>query len=564
MELDSSPRRPLIVQTDKTLLLHLDHPRAEAARRAITAFAELDKAPGPIHIYRLSPLSLWNAAASGLTADDVLATLTEFSVPPLPDNVRADVHNYMARYGRVQLRSDDGGLVLCCDDAALLDRVENEPALREHWRGRVDAHTLRLDPSARGAVKQALIQIGYPTQDLAGYTPGTPLAIHLRAVTARGQPFMLRDYQRHAVAACQRAGSGVVVLPCGAGKTVVGLGLMAAQQTQTLILTSSVIAARQWISEILDKTDLAPDQVGEYSGEHKAVRPVTVATYQVLINAAPFVDTATGEIGQRPHLSLFGQADWGLIIYDEVHLLPAPVFRLTAEIQARRRLGLTATLVREDGREGDVFALIGPVRERVPWRELERAGWIAPARCCEIRLPMELDDRLTYVLAAPQHQYRLAAENPAKLRAARTLAEKHAGDQVLIIGQYLSQLRQLAAALGAPLITGATPNARREQLYAEFRRGALKRLVVSKVVNYAVDLPDANVAIQVSGTFGSRQEEAQRLGRLLRPKANGGQAHFYSLVTRDSRDQFYAAKRQRFLVEQGYEYSIVDGIDGGI
>lgn len=553
-----SPANPLTVQNDKTLLLETNHPRYEEARHALTRFAELRKAPGQVHIYRLTPLSLWNAAASGMTAAEILDVLTELSQHELPHNVRVDVADYVSRYGRVKLINFHGHLALRSPDTALLERLAESEELLPYLLDQPDSHTILVDPGQRGSVKQILIRLGYPAEDLAGYATGAPLPLHLRKVTGQGKEFDLRDYQWRAVERFRAEGSGVVVLPCGAGKTLVGLGIMSELQSQTLVLATNIIAVRQWIEQILDKTSLSVDEVGEYSGERKDIRPVTIATYQVTTHRASFVDTETGEIGDRPHLSLFSQGDWGLIIYDEVHLLPAPVFRMTAEIQARRRLGLTATLVREDGREADVFALIGPQRYHVPWRALEKEGWIATAHCHEIRLDMEEERRLLYATSPKRQRYRVAAENPAKLIAVRALAERHAADQVLVIGQYLRQLDKIATMLKAPLITGRTPNVHRSQLYDQFRRGDIRCLVVSRVANFSVDLPAANVAIQVSGTFGSRQEEAQRLGRLLRPKADGAQAHFYTLVTRDSKDQEYAAKRQRFLVEQGYVYTIHD------
>jgi DNA excision repair protein ERCC-3 len=434
----------------------------------------------------------------------------------------------------------------------------------------INSHTLQVDASRRGHIKQALIHLGFPAEDLAGYTEGSPLPLQLRSSTQSGKAFAPRAYQTAAAAAfyaggSPSGGSGVVVLPCGAGKTIVGLATIADIGRATLILTPNTIAVRQWISELRDKTDLLPEMIGEYTGDRKEICPITVSTYQILTyrrhtnrqeNDELDNDALTEE--NFPHLTLFTSYDWGLIIYDEVHLLPAPVFRITAEIQARRRLGLTATLVREDGRETDVFSLIGPKKYDVPWRELERQGWIATAECHEIRVGMSEHEQLNYAMADEREKYRLAAESPAKLEVARFLAHKHRNDQVLIIGQYLDQVKLLSEELNAPLITGRLPNTRRERLYEMFRQGKIKCLVVSKVANFAIDLPDANVAIQVSGTFGSRQEEAQRLGRILRPKQDGSPAYFYSIVTRDSRDQDFSANRQLFLTEQGYRYIIED------
>ncbi|MEP7199809.1 MAG: DNA repair helicase XPB, partial [Chloroflexota bacterium] len=441
------------------------------------------------------------------------------------------------------------------DDATLIAEIARHKKAQPFILAQIDRHTLRVDPTQRGHLKQALVQIGYPVEDLAGYQDGAPLPIGLRETTTGGEHFGLRRYQREAVdifhaSGSARGGSGVVVLPCGAGKTVVGLGALAQLQTATLILTTSTVAVRQWISELLDKTSLTADEIGEYTGDSKEIRPVTISTYQMMTYRPRKSD-------EFPHFSLFDQREWGLIIYDEVHLLPAPVFRVTAEIQSRRRLGLTATLVREDGRETDVFSLIGPKKYDVPWKELEQQGWIATAECHEIRVPLPESDRMMYAVADERDKYRVAAENPAKLIVLQQLLAKHRDDNVLVIGQYIEQLKGIARETGAPIITGKTPTREREQLYDAFRNGGQRLLIVSKVANFAIDLPDANVAIQVSGTFGSRQEEAQRLGRILRPKRNGLLAHFYSLVTRDTRDQDFAAKRQLFLTEQGYRYDIL-------
>jgi len=551
------PTAPLIIQSDKSVLVEVDNPLYEDARDALAPFAELEKSPEHIHTYRITPLSLWNAAASGLTAGAIVDALNRFGKYDLPDNVRRDIEDYVSRYGRVKLMKGEAGrLLLISDDPALLAEIAHHKRLAPFVVGRAPDGALVVEQAQRGHVKQALLQFGYPAEDLAGYVPGAPLTLRLRGRTVAGdQPFALRGYQEDAVAifhagGSERGGSGVIVLPGGAGKTVVGLGIMAHLQCNTLILTPSIVAARQWIHELLDRTDVTPDMVGEYSGEVKDIRPITVTTYQVL-SYRPRRDA------DFPHFALFDQRDWGLIIYDEVHLLPAPVFRITAEIQARRRLGLTATLVREDGREGDVFSLIGPKKYDVPWRELERQGWIATALCHEIRLMMPDERRMEYALAEEREKYRIAAENPRKLDVLDQLLVKHLDDQVLIIGQYLDQLHAVAERYGAPLITGKTVTREREKLYEAFRDGDIRLLVVSKVANFSIDLPDANVAIQISGTFGSRQEEAQRLGRILRPKEDGLLAHFYSLVTRDTRDQEFAANRQMFLTEQGYGYEIL-------
>ncbi len=558
------PDNPMIVQSDRTILLEVDHPLHAEARDALAQFAELEKSPEHIHTYRLSPLSLWNAAAGGMNAQEILDLLTHYSKYAIPANIGVDIREYINRYGRIKLVRDGDSLLLKSEDTALIAEVMHHKRTQPYLIGQLDRNTIQVDSSRRGHIKQALIHIGFPAEDLAGYTEGSPLPLHLRVETLQGKSFEPRGYQYAASAAfyaggAPSGGSGVVVLPCGAGKTIVGLATMAAVEKATLILTPNTIAVRQWINEIIDKTDIPPEMVGEYTGDRKDIAPITVSTYQILTYRR-----AGGENGENPeqeyfpHFSLFTSYDWGLIIYDEVHLLPAPVFRVTAEIQARRRLGLTATLVREDGREADVFSLIGPKKYDVPWRELEQQGWIATAECHEIRVGLNEDEQMTYAMAEVREKYRIAAETPAKLNVTRHLVERHQDDQILIIGQYIDQLKLLAEELNAPLLTGRTPNGQREKLYEQFRRGDLKRLVVSKVANFAIDLPDANVAIQVSGTFGSRQEEAQRLGRILRPKSDGGLAYFYSIVTRDTRDQEFSANRQLFLTEQGYRYIIED------
>jgi DNA excision repair protein ERCC-3 len=547
---------PCIVQSDRTILLEVDHPLHAEARDALAQFAELEKSPEHIHTYRLSPLSLWNAAAGRMSPEMVLELLNQYSKYAIPTNITVDIREYMSRYGRVKLIREGEALLLISQDTALIAEILHHKRIQPYLLRQIDRTTIQVDAARRGHIKQALIHIGFPAEDLAGYTEGSPLPTRLLPVTRQEKAFEPRAYQYAAAAAfyaggALSGGSGVVVLPCGAGKTIVGMAAMADIQRATLILTPNTVAVRQWISEILDKTDIPPEMVGEYTGDRKNICPITVSTYQILTYRR-------SEAEDFPHFSLFTSYDWGLIIYDEVHLLPAPVFRITAEIQARRRLGLTATLVREDGREADVFSLIGPKKYDVPWRELERQGWIATAECHEIRVSMSEDEQLNYAIAEEREKYRLAAESPAKLPIARHLIERHQEDQVLVIGQYIDQLKALADELDAPLLTGKTSIRQREKLYDEFRRGEIKRLVVSKVANFSIDLPDANVAIQVSGTFGSRQEEAQRLGRILRPKSDGGMAYFYSIVTRDTRDQEFSANRQLFLTEQGYRYLIDD------
>lgn len=553
----------MIVQGDKSVLLEVDNPLYAEARDVLARFAELEKSPEYIHTYRITPLSLWNAASAGVTAETILDGLQRYSKYPLPDNVRVDILDYVGRYGRLKLVRRDGSLLLTSDDAALIAEVVRHKQVAPFVIARLDAHTLQVDPARRGYIKQALVNIGYPAEDLAGYVEGERLAFALRSLTLAGQPFALRDYQREAAeifyaGGAVHGGSGVIVLPCGAGKTMVGMAAMAQLQTSTLILSPNTVAVRQWIDELLDKTTLTADQVGEYTGLRKEIRPVTIATYQTMTyrkrgargNSASLVD-------EFPHLALFNERDWGLVIYDEVHLLPAPVFRMTAEIQARRRLGLTATLVREDGRESDVFSLVGPKKYDVPWKDLEKQGWIATADVAEVRISLAPERRMEYAVAPQPEKYRVAAENPAKLQVLDHLLAKHTEDQVLIIGMYLEQLQRVQERYGFPIITGKTPVAERQKLYRQFRDGEIRCLIVSKVGNFAVDLPDANVMIQISGTFGSRQEEAQRLGRILRPKRNGLLAHFYTLVSRDTNDQDFSANRQLFLTEQGYHYIIL-------
>ncbi|MFW5842802.1 MAG: DNA repair helicase XPB [Spirochaetota bacterium] len=544
---------PLIVQSDKTVLLDVHDEGYEAGRDGIAPFAELVKSPEHLHTYRISPLSLWNAAAVGLTADYVIETLRGLSRYPVPGNIEYDIRETIDRFGTVRLRpeEEDGLLFLEVDEPDVRRELANQKDLAKLFRGEWD-RGFRIALEDRGTLKQRMMEHGYPVKDEAPLVTGDPLAIPLKDTLPNGAPFTIRDYQAQATASFLgdgRPGSGYgsVVLPCGAGKTIVGLAVMSALATNTLILTSNVSATHQWIRELLEKTDLTEADIGEYSGDVKEVRPVTIATYQILVWRR---DTD----GPFPHFDLFRKRNWGLIVYDEVHLLPAPVFRITAEIQARRRLGLTATLVREDGREADVFALVGPKRYDAPWKQLEQQGWIAEAVCQEIRLDLPEDSRGRYSVANRREKFRMASENPDKIQITRQLVDKHAERSILVIGQYLSQLKTVSESLGAPIITGQTPNRIRDEMYQLFREGEIRVLVVSKVANFAIDLPDASVAIQLSGTFGSRQEEAQRLGRILRPK--NGPAFFYTLVTRYTVEEEFAANRQKFLTEQGYRYSI--------
>ncbi|MGA8789437.1 DNA repair helicase XPB [Arthrobacter bambusae] len=541
---------PLIVQSDKTILLEVDHELATEARHAIAAFAELERAPEHMHSYRLTPLGLWNARAAGLDAEQVLDTLLKYSRFPVPHSLLIDIEETMSRYGRLRLEKDaQHGLVMRTDDYPVLEEVIRAKKIAPLLGPRIDGETVVVHSSQRGQLKQLLLKLGWPAEDLAGYVDGQP---HLIMLDESG--WQLRPYQKLATENFWAGGSGVVVLPCGAGKTLVGAAAMATSSTTTLILVTNTVSARQWKDELLKRTSLTEDEIGEYSGAVKEVRPVTIATYQVL---------TTKRGGLYPHLELVDGHDWGLIIYDEVHLLPAPIFRMTADLQARRRLGLTATLVREDGREGEVFSLIGPKRYDAPWKDIEAQGYIAPADCVEVRVDLPRDERVAYAMADDADKYRLCATSETKTKLVEDLVAVHKGEQLLVIGQYIDQLDEIAERLDAPLIKGETTVKARQKLFDAFRKGEIHTLVVSKVANFSIDLPEASVAIQVSGSFGSRQEEAQRLGRLLRPKQDGRAARFYSLVARDTLDQDFAAKRQRFLAEQGYAYRIMDAKDVG-
>ncbi|MFD4641481.1 DNA repair helicase XPB [Lentzea sp. NPDC058436] len=539
---------PLIVQSDKTLLLEVDHPLADDARTSIAPFAELERAPEHVHTYRVTPLALWNARAAGHDAEQVVDALVRFSRYPVPQPLLVDVVDTMSRFGRLVLTNHPAhGLTLHTNDRAVLEEVLRNKKIAPMFGARIDDDTVIVHPSERGRLKQLLLKVGWPAEDEAGYVDGEAHPIELEE-----NGWKLRDYQRLAAQTFWAGGSGVVVLPCGAGKTLVGAAAMAEAQATTLILVTNTVAGRQWKRELIARTSLTEEEIGEYSGERKEIRPVTIATYQVITRKSK---------GEYKHLELFDSRDWGLIVYDEVHLLPAPVFRMTADLQSRRRLGLTATLVREDGQEGDVFSLIGPKRYDVPWRDIEAQGWIAPAECTEVRVTLTDNERLQYATAEPEERYKLCSTARTKIPVVRRVLERHPDEPTLVIGAYLDQLDELGEELGAPVIKGSTKNKEREELFDRFRRGELRTLVVSKVANFSIDLPEASVAIQVSGTFGSRQEEAQRLGRILRPKGDGRQAHFYSVVSRDTLDTDYAAHRQRFLAEQGYAYKIVDADD---
>ncbi len=539
---------PLIVQSDKTALLEVDHWQAADARHDLAVFAELERAPEHVHTYRITKLGLWNARAAGHDSDFVLAVLDRYAKFPVPASIRVDIQQTMARYGRLVIqKGPDGDLQLHSAEPAVLVETTRQRRVNDLLLDRIDPNTWRIADWARGQIKQELLKLGWPAEDLAGYTPGKPHEIDLVQ-----SGWGMRNYQSAAVEKFWEGGSGVVVLPCGAGKTIVGAATMAVAKTNTLILVTNTVSARQWKAELLKRTTLTEDEIGEYSGSLKEIAPVTIATYQIL---------TTKRKNEYAHLALLNDHDWGLIVYDEVHLLPAPIFKMTADLQARRRLGLTATLVREDGKEGDVFSLIGPKRFDAPWKEIEAQGYIAPAACYEVRIDLPELEHLEYAIANQDDKYRLAASSPIKIPVIQKLLAKHAGEPTLVIGQYIDQLHAVAAALKAELITGDTPVSERERLFAEFREGRISVLVVSKVANFSIDLPEASVAIQISGSYGSRQEEAQRLGRLLRPKADGRTASFYTLIARDTVDQDFAQNRQRFLAEQGYAYEIIDAVD---
>ncbi len=535
---------PLIVQSDKTALLEVDHPAAADARHELSVFAELERAPEHIHTYRITKLGLWNARAAGHDSDFVLNTLDKYAKFPVPSSVRNDIVETMGRYGKLEIRRDGEDLLLHSENRPVLLEVIRQKKVNELLIEVRDEQNYRIQPWARGQIKQELLKLGWPAEDLAGFTAGTPHPIELSE-----NGWSMRDYQSAAIEKFWDGGSGVVVLPCGAGKTIVGAGTMAVGKTNTLILVTNTVSARQWKNELVKRTTLNEDEIGEYSGSNKEILPVTIATYQIL---------TTKRKGEYAHLELLNAKDWGLVIYDEVHLLPAPIFKMTADLQARRRLGLTATLVREDGKEGDVFSLIGPKRYDAPWKDIEAQGYIAPANCFEVRIDLPDDERLEYAVANQDDRYRIAATSETKIPVIKQILHRHPGEQALIIGQYLDQIADVASALQIESITGETPVDRREELFELFRQGSISTLVVSKVANFSVDLPEASVAIQISGSYGSRQEEAQRLGRLLRPKADGKSASFYSLIARDTVDQDFAQNRQRFLAEQGYSYEILD------
>ena len=549
--------KPLIVQSDRTLLLEVDNPFFEEARAKLARFAELEKSPEYLHTYKITNLSLWNAASIKLTAEQIIDTLYAYSKYPIPQAVLAEITRQMGRFGKLKLKRDDNGdMIIESDDINYIKEISKAKTVQGYIEAPKNPNSVYIKSIYRGHIKQALLKLGYPVEDLAGYDKGTDFDFELRERTISGYDFIIRDYQKAAVDAFYdngsvEGGSGVVVLPCGAGKTIVGIGAMKAVGAQTLILVTNTLSIRQWKNEILDKTSIQESDIGEYSGDKKNIQAITIATYNIITHRKK-------KDGDFFHFHLFSAKKWGLIIYDEVHLLPAPVFRMTSELQAKRRLGLTATLVREDGLEEDVFSLIGPKKLEVPWKELEKKSWIAEAVCREVRIPMRSLMRSMYAIADDREKFRLSSENPEKLRAIGTLLKFHKDCQILVIGQYVDQLERIARRFDVPLITGKTPLSEREELYLKFRTTKISVLVVSKVANFSVDLPDANIAIQVSGTFGSRQEEAQRLGRILRPKTDkaNNSAIFYSLVTEDTSEERFSHNRQLFLTEQGYEYTI--------
>ena len=548
--------KPVIVQSDNTLLLEVDNQDFENARDAIAQFSELVKSPEHIHTYRISPLSMWNAASSGLSYQDIMEILGRFSRYEIPEIVHTTIQEQMRRYGLIKLIRNNDDIILISEDSILLNEFFNTKKLQQFIDHRIDDNSLMIRPYYRGHIKQALIKLGFPVEDLAGYEDGDPCPIAMKEQSSRGAPFTIRDYQQSSVNSFYRGGgpeggSGIVVLPCGAGKTIVGIAIMSLLQTETLILVTNTIALRQWKEELLDKTTVGEDQIGEFSGEKKEVRPITIATYNILTyrkdKQGPFL-----------HFDLFNSKNWGLIIYDEVHLLPAPVFRMTSEIQSKRRLGLTATLIREDGMEADVFSLIGPKKFDMPWKTLEKSNWIAKALCTEVRIELPAELRMKYSIAKDREKFRIASENHGKTRIIESIIRHHASSNILIIGQYISQLKEIAKQFQLPMITGSTSIGEREDLYRQFKDETIKILVVSKVANFSIDLPDANVAIQISGTFGSRQEEAQRLGRILRPKRGENKAFFYTIITSNSVEEKFAHNRQLFLTEQGYTYIILN------
>ena len=565
---------PLIVQGDRSLLLDVHAPLAEECRNALIPFAELEKSPEHLHTYRLTPLSLWNAASAGFSADDAIDVLQKFARYDVPQSVTMWIKETASRFGKIKLiegpdvevpvkegsaeKIIEHNLYLVADSLPVFKEIAANHSVKKLLTNTLEdngapEHSFLLKLTDRGTIKQLLLQAGWPVKDEVALADGEPLDVSLRETTSSGHPLQIREYQKGAAQALvgdkgPGTGFGTIVLPCGAGKTIVGMTIMDMLKTSTLIITTNISAVHQWIDELLDKTNLTADQISEYSGESKNIKQVTVATYQVLT-------WRPDKEGPYPHFSIFHERPWGLIIYDEVHMLPAPVFRVVADLQAVRRVGLTATLVREDGCEGYVFSLVGPKRYDVPWKELERDQWIATAECIEVRIDLPAYQEIEYAVSTVREKHKIASMNPDKLPVVRQIIGQFPEDKILVIGQYLQQLDEITKELGCPIITGKTPNAERDKIYQDFREGNIRVLVVSKVANFAIDLPDASLAIQVSGTFGSRQEEAQRLGRILRPKER--KSRFFTLITRNTVEEEFGSNRQKFLAEQGYAYKIV-------
>lgn len=586
---------PLIVQGDRTLLLDVHAPLSKECRNDLIPFAELERSPEHLHTYRLTPLSLWNATSAGFTAENAIDVLKKYSRYDVPQSIEVWIKETASRFGKLRLIPgptikvpvktadilndspakkenqlvEEQYLYLIANSRPIFLEISANPQAKKILEPcefdpsvvpenisvseEEKKYCFRLKLTDRGTIKQVLLKSLWPIKDEIQLKNGEPLDFHLLEITRSGKPFQIRSYQEEAANALvgnrgPGTGFGTVVLPCGAGKTIVGMNVMNLLKTSTLIITTNISAVHQWIQELLDKSNLSPEQIAEYTGENKTLAPVTVATYQIL-TWRPEKD------GPYPHFSIFRQRNWGLIIYDEVHMLPAPVFRVVAELQAVRRIGLTATLVREDGCEGYVFSLVGPKRYDVPWKELEKSHWIAKAECIEVRLDLPESQEIEYAVAPARTKHRLASENPVKTEITKQIISRFPDDKILVIGQYLEQLESLSKELKTPIITGKTPNSERDKIYQDFREGKLHVLVVSKVANFAIDLPDASLAIQVSGTFGSRQEEAQRLGRILRPKERT--SRFFTLITRNTVEEEFGSNRQKFLAEQGYAYRII-------
>ena len=552
------PSNPLIVQGDGSILLETNHPKYEETREFLALFAELEASPDQLHKYSITPVSLWNAASSGNKAAAIIEQLRGYSKFDVPQEVQNQINETITRYGLVKITphpTEPYAKFRLKFANSYINRIfEKNHRLREYML-EDENKNWAIAGGHRGVFKQRALNEGWPVEDIGGFLDGDQMTIDLRERMLKNQKaFAPRSYQWEAVNTWYQeghpsGGCGVVVLACGAGKTIVGLTAMSLVKRKTLILATNQASVNQWIAEILDKTTISPDDIGGYTGETKEIRPVTVATYQI-------ITYRRSKDADFEHLHLFDDEDWGLVIYDEVHLLPAPVFGVTASLQGRRRLGLTATLIREDGREGDVFSLVGPKRYDLPWQQLQEQGHIATISCHELRVPMKGKPAQQYQAATKKDQFYIASTNPEKVNVIKHLLKEHNDDNVLIIGTYVDQLNRISQIIKAPLITGKTPNKKRDELFEQFRSGKIKVLVVSKVANFSIDLPDANIGIQVSGSFGSRQEEAQRLGRILRPKAKA--ARFYTLVSSGTKEQEFAMKRQLFLTEQGYRYAIED------